>query len=97
MTKGADGSGEKVVTVGTKPQVTAAGDLHGFMRGSVIVPPGLDLTAPTGGMRPRMRSWASCIGERGPATWRAEGRGWKHRREMPKSSVCANDPSAATK
>lgn len=38
----------KVVAVVTKPQAPAVGDLHGFMRGSVIVPPGLDLTAPTG-------------------------------------------------
>jgi len=42
----------KVVAVVTKPPATAAGDLHGFMRGSVIVPPGLDLTAPTGGDAP---------------------------------------------
>lgn len=39
----------KVVAVVTKPPATEAGDLHGFMRRSVIVPPGLDLTAPTGG------------------------------------------------
>ena len=42
----------KVVAVVTKPPATAGGDLHGFMRGSVIVPPGLDLTAPTGGDAP---------------------------------------------
>ena len=45
---GADGSGKKVVAAGAKPPAVAAGDLHGFMRGSVIVPPDLDLTAPTG-------------------------------------------------
>ena len=38
----------KVVAVVTKPPATGAGDLHGFMRGSVIVPADLDLTAPTG-------------------------------------------------
>ena len=42
----------KVVAVVTKPPATAGGDLHGFMRGSVIVPPDLDLTAPTGGDAP---------------------------------------------
>lgn len=42
----------KVVAVVTKPPATAAGDLHGFLRGSVIVPPDLDLTAPTGGDAP---------------------------------------------
>ncbi len=42
----------KVVTVVTRPPAPAAGDLHGFLRGSVIVPPGLDLTAPTGSPEP---------------------------------------------
>ena len=42
----------KVVAVVTKPAATAAGDLHGFLRGSVIIPAGLDLTAPTGGDEP---------------------------------------------
>jgi hypothetical protein len=45
-------SGQKVVAAGTKPSATGAGDLHGFLRGSVIVPPGLDLTAPTSGELP---------------------------------------------
>jgi hypothetical protein len=38
----------KVVAVVTKPATTEAGDLHGFLQDSVIIPPGLDLTAPTG-------------------------------------------------
>jgi prevent-host-death family protein len=42
----------KVVAVVMKPPAPAAGDLHGFLRGSVIVAPGLDLTAPTGGEEP---------------------------------------------
>jgi prevent-host-death family protein len=42
----------KVVAVVTRPPGLAGGDLHGFLRGSVIVPPGLDLTAPTGGEEP---------------------------------------------
>ncbi len=42
----------KVVAVVTKPAAPAAGDLHGFLRGSVIIPPDLDLTAPTGGDAP---------------------------------------------
>jgi prevent-host-death family protein len=42
----------KVVAVVTKPPAPAVGDLEGFLRGSVIVPPGLDLTAPTGGDEP---------------------------------------------
>ena len=42
----------KVVAVVTRPPAPAAGDLHGFLRGSVVVPPGLDLTAPTGGAEP---------------------------------------------
>ncbi|WP_244458732.1 type II toxin-antitoxin system Phd/YefM family antitoxin [Roseomonas fluvialis] len=46
----------KVVAVVTKPPATEAGDLHGFLRGSVIVPPDLDLTAPTGGDAPMVPS-----------------------------------------
>jgi prevent-host-death family protein len=42
----------KVVAVVTRPPATAAGDLHGFLRGSVIIPQDLDLTAPTGGDEP---------------------------------------------
>ncbi|WP_137123975.1 type II toxin-antitoxin system Phd/YefM family antitoxin [Roseomonas sp. HF4] len=42
----------RVVAVVTKPPATSAGDLHGFLRGSVIIPPDLDLTAPTGGDAP---------------------------------------------
>ncbi|WP_439550786.1 type II toxin-antitoxin system Phd/YefM family antitoxin [Falsiroseomonas sp.] len=38
----------KVVAVVTAPmaQPAAVAGLHGFMRGSVTIPPGLDLTAP---------------------------------------------------
>jgi prevent-host-death family protein len=42
----------KVVAVVTRPPTPAAGDLHGFMGGSVIIPAGLDLTAATGGDEP---------------------------------------------
>lgn len=44
----------KVVAVLVPPPAAPAGveGLHGFMRGSVIVPPGLDLTAPSWGDEP---------------------------------------------
>jgi antitoxin (DNA-binding transcriptional repressor) of toxin-antitoxin stability system len=41
-----------VVAVVTRPPAPAAGDLRGFLRGSVVIPPGLDLTAPTGSPEP---------------------------------------------
>lgn len=52
MTQRTNGSVGKVVAVVTKPPATAPGDLHGFLRGSVIIPPGLDLTAPSWGDEP---------------------------------------------